>query len=71
MSESQRYSLLANMAGIPAISIPCGLSQEGLPIGLQLMADALNEGTLIKAAYTFERNTDYHIKKPMKLEVVE
>lgn len=71
MSESQRYSLLANMAGIPAISIPCGLSQEGLPIGLQLMADALNEGILIKAAYTFERNTDYHIKKPMKLEVVE
>ena len=71
MSESQRYALLANMTGIPAISIPCGFSQEGLPIGLQLMADKFNEGTLIKAAYTFERNTDYHMKKPMKLEVTE
>jgi len=71
MSESQRYAILANMVGIPAISIPCGFSQEGLPVGLQLMADVFNEGALIKAAYTFERNTDYHIKKPMKLEVAQ
>ena len=71
MSESQRYTLLANLAGLPAISIPCGFSNEGLPIGMQLIGDWLSEGILIRGAYTFERNTDFHMKKPMQLEVTE
>lgn len=48
----------ANLAGIPSISIPCGLDSLGLPIGLQLLAKKFDEKTLFKAAYTFEQNTD-------------
>lgn len=52
-----------NMAGLPGLSIPCGFSQ-GLPIGMQLIGKAFDEGTLLRAAYAFEQNTDYHAKKP-------
>ena len=48
-----------NLAGVPAVSIPCGFS-AGLPIGLQIIAKPLGEETLIRAAYTFEQNNDYH-----------
>jgi aspartyl-tRNA(Asn)/glutamyl-tRNA(Gln) amidotransferase subunit A len=53
-----------NLAGIPAISIPCGFSHEGLPIGLQIMGKHFDEGMLLRVAYTFEQNTDFHLKKP-------
>ncbi len=53
----------ANLAGIPAISIPCGL-KNGLPIGLQIMAKGLDEETLLRVAYTFEQHTDYHKSRP-------
>ena len=52
-----------NMAGIPAISINCGF-HDGLPIGMQIMGRAFDEETLLRAAYTFEQNTDYHLRKP-------
>lgn len=50
----------ANLAGIPAMSLPCGIGDDNMPIGLQLMAKALDEGTLLKAAYAFEQSTDFH-----------
>ena len=53
----------ANLAGVPAMSLPCGFGDNGMPIGLQLMAKALDEETLIKAAYAFEQATDFHKKK--------
>ncbi len=53
----------ANLAGIPAISVPCGFA-DGLPVGLHLMGKAFDEGTLLRVAYTFEQNTDYHKVKP-------
>lgn len=46
-----------NLAGIPAISLPCGKSADGLPIGLQIIGKPLGEETLIRAAYTFEQNS--------------
>jgi len=52
-----------NLAGVPAISIPCGFS-EGLPVGLQIIGKPFDEGTLIRTAYTFEQNTDFHKKRP-------
>lgn len=52
----------ANLAGVPAISIPCGFS-KGLPVGLQLIGKAFGESTILRAAYTFEQNTDFHTKK--------
>lgn len=49
------YTISANLTGIPAISIPCGKGANGLPIGMQLMADSFKEKKLIQAAYTYER----------------
>jgi aspartyl-tRNA(Asn)/glutamyl-tRNA(Gln) amidotransferase subunit A len=64
MYLSDIFTLSANLAGIPGISVPCGFSKEGLPIGLQLMGSHFAEGTLLKVAYNFEQATDYHTKKP-------
>lgn len=49
------YTILANLAGIPAISVPCGEDSQGLPIGLQMIADRFEEKKLLRAAYTYEQ----------------
>ena len=48
-----------NLAGVPGISVPCGFA-NGLPIGMQIVGKPLGEDTIIRAAYTFEQNNDYH-----------
>lgn len=48
-----------NLAGVPAVSIPCGFA-GGMPIGLQIIAKPLGEETLVRTAYTFEQNNNYH-----------
>ena len=58
------FTLSANLAGIPGISIPCGFSKKGLPVGLQLLGRHFNEEMLLKVAYHFEQATDFHKKKP-------
>ncbi len=58
------YTVGTNLAGIPGISIPCGFS-KGLPIGLQIMAKGLDEETLIRVAYTYERHRGHFEAKPM------
>ncbi len=58
------YTIAANLAGIPAISIPCGFSPAGLPIGLQLMAPPFGEATLLQAALLYERETEWHDRRP-------
>ena len=50
------YTVSINLTGIPAVSLPCGYDKDGLPIGLQLMAQTFNEKTAIKATYTFEQS---------------
>lgn len=52
-----------NLAGIPAISIPCGQS-GGLPVGLQIIGKALDESTVLRAAYAYEQNTSFHKLRP-------
>ncbi|KRN57404.1 Asp-tRNA(Asn)/Glu-tRNA(Gln) amidotransferase GatCAB subunit A [Carnobacterium divergens] len=52
-----------NLAGVPAISIPCGFS-NGLPIGLQLIGKHFDEATIYQAAYAFEQATEFHKEKP-------
>jgi len=64
MYLSDIYTIPANLAGIPSISIPCGLSKEGLPIGLQLMGKAFDEEMLLRVCFTYEQNTPWHTKKP-------
>jgi aspartyl-tRNA(Asn)/glutamyl-tRNA(Gln) amidotransferase subunit A len=64
MYLSDVYTLPANLAGIPGISIPCGFSGEGLPIGLQLMAGHFQEALLLRAAHAFEQATEFHKMRP-------
>jgi len=53
-----------NIAGLPALSMPCGFDSRGLPIGLQIIGKAFDEETILRVAYTFEKNTEFHNKKP-------
>lgn len=64
MYLSDIFTIPANLAGVPAISIPCGLTSAGLPVGLQLMANLFGEETLIRAAYSFEQETGFYKLKP-------
>jgi aspartyl-tRNA(Asn)/glutamyl-tRNA(Gln) amidotransferase subunit A len=57
------YTIGANLAGLPAISIPCGLI-AGLPVGLQLIGTHFAEATLLKAAHAYQRETDWHRQIP-------
>jgi aspartyl-tRNA(Asn)/glutamyl-tRNA(Gln) amidotransferase subunit A len=52
-----------NLAGVPSISVPCGFS-HGLPIGMQLIGKDFDEATILRTAYTFEENTDFHTREP-------
>lgn len=58
------FTVGANLAGIAGISVPCGLSSEGLPIGLQLQAPPLEEERLLRAAHMFQSATDWHQRRP-------
>jgi aspartyl-tRNA(Asn)/glutamyl-tRNA(Gln) amidotransferase subunit A len=62
MSDMDTVS--ANLAGLPAISIPCGFT-DGLPIGMQILAPPLGEDLILTVAYNFEQNTQYGKKKPV------
>jgi aspartyl-tRNA(Asn)/glutamyl-tRNA(Gln) amidotransferase subunit A len=64
MYLSDIHTIPVNLAGIPAVSIPCGFSHEGLPIGLQIMGRHFDEGMLLRVAYTFEQSTNFYLKKP-------
>jgi aspartyl-tRNA(Asn)/glutamyl-tRNA(Gln) amidotransferase subunit A len=58
------YTVTANLAGIGGMSIPCGFTSEGLPIGVQLLAPAFQEARLLSAAHAFQRETDWHLRRP-------
>jgi aspartyl-tRNA(Asn)/glutamyl-tRNA(Gln) amidotransferase subunit A len=58
------YTVSANLAGVPAISIPCGFSRSGLPIGLQLQAPPFGEPMLLRVAHLYQQHTDWHLRSP-------
>ena len=64
MYLSDIFTISANLAGIPAMSIPCGWTNSGLPIGLQILAAPFGEETIFKVAYTYEQNTEWHRMRP-------
>ena len=64
MYLSDIFTISVNLAALPAISIPCGFTSRGLPIGLQLIGRAFDETTLIKAASAYEHATEWHRRRP-------
>jgi aspartyl-tRNA(Asn)/glutamyl-tRNA(Gln) amidotransferase subunit A len=64
MYLSDIFTIPVNLAGVPALAMPCGFSSAGLPIGLQLIGKHFDEPALLRAAHAFEQATDYHKKKP-------
>ncbi|MCX5657643.1 MAG: Asp-tRNA(Asn)/Glu-tRNA(Gln) amidotransferase subunit GatA, partial [Candidatus Omnitrophica bacterium] len=64
MYLSDIYTISANLAGIPAMSIPCGFTKENLPIGLQILARPFDEESIFRLAYTHEQNNNWHLKRP-------
>lgn len=57
------FTIPANMAGIPGLSVPCGFV-DGLPVGLQIIGKAFNEATVLRVAYAYEQSTGWHRRRP-------
>jgi aspartyl-tRNA(Asn)/glutamyl-tRNA(Gln) amidotransferase subunit A len=61
------FTIPANLAGLPGISLPCGFVEDAgttLPVGLQMVGRALDESTLLRAAHAYEQSTGWHLRKP-------
>jgi aspartyl-tRNA(Asn)/glutamyl-tRNA(Gln) amidotransferase subunit A len=63
MYLSDVFTVSANLAGLPAVSLPCGFA-GGLPVGMQLLAPPLEEARLLRAADAFQRRTSFHVQRP-------
>lgn len=59
-----RFTRLANVTGLPAITVPCGFDEAGLPIGLQIIARAFDESTVLRVAHAYERATNWSARRP-------
>jgi len=64
MYLSDIFTIPANLAGIPGISIPAGFTESGLPVGMQLLAPAFKEDTLFQFAHAFEQKTEFYKQRP-------
>ena len=64
MYLSDIFTISVNLAGIPGISIPCGFTESGLPVGLQILGKHFDEEKILQAAYAYEQATEWHKKKP-------
>lgn len=64
MYMSDILTVPVNLAGLPAISVPCGYSEAGLPLGLQIIGKHFDESTIYQAAYAYEQATNHHKKRP-------
>ena len=64
MYLSDIYTIAANLAGVPGISIPCGFDENNLPIGLQILSPPFTEDKLLRIARMYEMQTEWHTRKP-------
>ncbi len=62
------YTIPANLAGLPGMSLPCGFDGKGLPIGLQLVGDYFSEAKMLNVAHQYQRVTDWHARRPEGLQ---
>jgi len=59
-----RFTAPFNLTGLPALSLPCGFTRDGLPIGLQIVARPWAEATLLRAGQAYEMATEWHLRRP-------
>jgi aspartyl-tRNA(Asn)/glutamyl-tRNA(Gln) amidotransferase subunit A len=64
MYLSDIFTISVNLAGLPALSLPCGFDFQGLPIGLQMIGKHFDETTILRIAFAYEQSTDWHKRKP-------
>jgi aspartyl-tRNA(Asn)/glutamyl-tRNA(Gln) amidotransferase subunit A len=64
MYLSDIFTISANLAGVPAISIPCGFTRDNLPVGLQIIGKHFDEESILKIAYAYEQITEWHLRRP-------
>ena len=64
MYLSDIYTISVNLAGLPALSLPCGFDGDGMPIGLQIIGKHFDEATILRLAYAYEQATEWHRRKP-------
>ena len=67
MYLSDIYTIAVNLAGLPGVSLPCGLA-DGLPVGLQLIGDYFSEARLLNVAHRYQQATEWHRLRPAKLD---
>jgi len=59
-----RFTSPFNLTGLPALSIPCGLTTDGLPLGLQIVSKHWEESKVFQAGHAFEQATDWYLRRP-------
>jgi aspartyl-tRNA(Asn)/glutamyl-tRNA(Gln) amidotransferase subunit A len=64
MYLSDIFTISVNLAGVPGLSLPCGFTAAGLPVGLQLIGPAFGEETLLRTGHAYQLATDWHTKRP-------
>ena len=64
LAGRRTYTTPSNLAGVPGLSINCGFTSDGLPVGLQMVGRPYDESTLFRAAYAYEQATDWHTRRP-------
>jgi aspartyl-tRNA(Asn)/glutamyl-tRNA(Gln) amidotransferase subunit A len=64
MYLSDIFTVAANLTGLPALAMPCGFDDKGLPIGFQLTGRAFAEAELFEAGLAYQSSTDFHLRQP-------
>ena len=69
MYSADLFTVLANLAGLPALTVPCGFDRDGMPIGAQLMGPAFADARVLSAGYAVQQITDYHKMRPKGVSI--
>ncbi len=62
------FTIPANLAGLPGMSVPCGFDAKGLPVGLQIVGNYFAEARMLNVAHQYQQVTDWHVRVPPGIE---